>query len=58
MLYEPYRKTCYRFPSEKSITELDTKLYFPDKPSFSEEDIRFVNRITSHVPERKIYQDL
>lgn len=58
MLYEPYRKTYYRFPSARGITELDSKLYFPDKPSFSEEDIRFDNRVTSHVTERKTYQDL
>lgn len=58
MRYEPYRKICYRFPSAKSIEKFDSKLYFPDKPSFTEEDIRFTDRGAQHVTERETFRDL
>lgn len=58
MLYEPYKKRSYRFPSAKSITEIDSKLYFPEKHPFTDESVRYDNRNNYHVPERESFRDL
>lgn len=58
MYFEPSKKTCYRFPSAQSITKLDNRMYFPEKPSYADEDTRFENRNLGHVPERETYYDI
>lgn len=58
MYFEPTKKTYYRFPSAHSITDLDSRLYFPDKPSNSVEDTRFEAKSAGHVTERETYYDL
>ncbi len=57
MYFEPSRKTYYRFPSSQSITDMDSRLYFPEKPSFAEEDTRYDSKEAVHVPEKETYQD-
>lgn len=58
MLYEPSRKTYYRFPSSHSIATLDSKHYFPEKPPHTEENTRFDSKLAKHVPERENYYDI
>ncbi len=58
MYFEPSRKTYYRFPSNQSITELDSRRYFPEKPSHLAEDIRNHAPYDNHVTEREIYYDI
>ena len=57
MLYEPTRKTYYRFPSSQSIANMDSKHYFPEKPLHTVENTRFDSKVTRHVPERETYYD-
>jgi hypothetical protein len=62
MLYEPYRKRSYRFPSAKSITEIDARLYFPEKHPFADESISFENgddsRDEHHLPAKESFKDI
>ncbi len=58
MLYEPSRKTYYRFPSSQSISELDSRRYFPEKPLHAREDARNASQTSRHVPEREGYYDI
>lgn len=44
MIYEPAKKTYYRFPSSNSIHQMDSKYYFPDKPYASGENARFISK--------------
>jgi hypothetical protein len=37
---------------------MDSRLYFPEKPSFAEEDTRYNSREASHVPDRETYNDI
>lgn len=47
MIFEPARKTYYRFPSSNSIHAMDSKYYFPDKPYASGENTRLVSKSES-----------
>jgi hypothetical protein len=62
MLYEPYRKRSYRFPSAKSITEIDARLYFPEKHPFAEESVRLDNQVGSrdehNLPGEESFKDI
>ena len=58
MLYEPSRKTYYRFPSAQSISDLDSRMYFPEKSRPAGEDTRYDSQATRHVPERETYYDI
>ncbi len=58
MLFEPTRKTYYRFPSARSISALDSRRYFPEKSRTTEEDTRYVSQATNHVPEREANKDV
>ncbi len=58
MLYEPSRKTYYRFPSTQSISDLDSRRYFPEKPLHAREDTRYDSKTARHVPERETYYDI
>lgn len=58
MYFEPSRKTYYRFPSTQSISDMDSRLYFPEKPSFAEEETRYHSKEANHVPERETYTDI
>ncbi len=58
MLYEPSRKTYYRFPSAQSISNLDSRRYFPEKPPHAREDSSYDSQATRHVPERETYYDI
>lgn len=51
MIFEPSKKTYYRFPSSNSIHQMDSKYYFPDKPYASGENTRLVSRSESHAME-------
>ena len=58
MYFEPPKKTYYRFPSTHNRMDIDSKLYFPEKPSYAEDSTRFDARLTDHVPERETYYDI
>lgn len=38
MYFEPSKKTYYRFPSTRSVYELDNRMYFPTKPAHATND--------------------
>ena len=57
MYFEPSRKTYYRFPSSQSITDMNSRLYFPEKPSYTEEDTRLASKNVMHVPEKETHND-
>lgn len=57
MYFEPTKKTYYRFPSTNSIQELDSKYYFPDKPSHSEINTRFDTPFSNHISDRDSFHD-
>ena len=44
MYFEPAKKTYYRFPSTSSISRMDTRFYFPDKPYTSGENTRLESK--------------
>lgn len=58
MYFEPSRKTYYRFPSSHSISDMDSRHYFPEKPSFADEETRYQSKEVSHVPERETYTNI
>lgn len=53
MYFEPTKRTYYRFPSTDSISQLDSRYYFPDKTHSSGEDTRFDGRVTEQVSNRE-----
>lgn len=53
MYFEPSRKTYYRFPSNNSINDFDSRYYFPDKPYSSGEDTRYENKSLNAVSDRE-----
>jgi hypothetical protein len=55
MIFEPTKKTYYRFPSASSINDLDSKFYFPDKPYASGENSHFATSSVNHSPSDKSY---
>jgi hypothetical protein len=55
MIFEPTKKTYYRFPSVSSINDLDSKFYFPDKTYASGENSHFVASTATHSPNHKSY---
>ncbi len=58
MYFEPPRKTYYRFPSARSVNDLDSKHYFSEKPSHEKDDARYEISFTSRVLERENHYDL
>lgn len=58
MYFEPSRKTYYRFPSTHSVSDMDSRLYFPEKPSLAEDEIRYQSKEAGHVPERETYTNI
>jgi hypothetical protein len=59
MLFEPSRKTYYRFPSAQSISELDLRRYFPEKPPHAREEGRYASQSARHIPEdRESFTDI
>ncbi|CRZ33598.1 hypothetical protein DFR55_10253 [Herbinix hemicellulosilytica] len=58
MLFEPSKKpTYYRFPSFQSVAELDNRMYFPEKPDNTKEDIRHDHDQYDYMPEKDNYSD-
>ena len=51
MYFEASKKSYYRFPSMNSVTEMDSKYYFPEKPYESGENTRLSNK-SSHPSAR------
>ena len=59
MLFQPSKKpTYYRFPSLQSVTELDNRMYFPEKPSDNKEDIRHDYDVYDYMPEKENINDI
>ncbi len=52
MYFEASKKTYYRFPSQNSVNEMDSKYYFPDRPYTSGENTRLEGRPANSVTER------
>ncbi len=57
MYFEPTKKTYYRFPSLTSVSEYDSKHYYPEKPHASGEDMRLDTQLTNHVTHRESYNN-
>lgn len=57
MYFEPSKKTYYRFPSTKSIIELDNRMYFPEKPQYATDDLRHDHLYSVYMPEPEHYYD-
>ncbi len=53
MYFEPSKKVYYRFPSEKSITELDNRMYFPEKPAHTAENSHYDYPSNVYIPEKE-----
>lgn len=59
MYFEPTKKTYYRFPSARNVTDnLNSNLYYPDKPSNSEDDAHINSKAIHHVTERETHYDI
>lgn len=58
MYFEPPRKTYYRFPSARSVNDMDSKFYFVEKPAHTEDDTRYEMPVTSRILERENHYDL
>lgn len=59
MLFEPSKKpTYYRFPSVQSITKLDNRMYFPEKPEHTKTDIRYDQDNDGYMPEKEHFYDV
>lgn len=57
LYFEPYKKTYYRFPSARTINDLDEMNYFPERPVHEDNTLRVDNHINHHT-ERQTYYDL
>lgn len=57
MYFESSKKTYYRFPSMTSIHELDSRYYFPEKPSHTESDVRYEGAFTSQTSKQDSFGD-
>jgi hypothetical protein len=55
MYFEPSKKIYYRFPSTNSINDLDSRYYFPEKPSHTEFDTRLESAYTNRSSHRESY---
>lgn len=51
MYFEPAKKTYYRFPSANSITKMDNRMYFAEKPSHAKEYSHDNHQTNVHTPE-------
>jgi len=59
MLFEPSKKpTYYRFPSLQSVAELDNRMYFPEKPDDTKDDVRHDKDKYDYMPEKENYNDI
>lgn len=58
MLFEPSKKpTYYRFPSFQSVSELDNRMYFPEKASDTKEHAGRDRENYEYMPEKEHYND-
>ncbi|NLL73106.1 MAG: hypothetical protein GX237_06215 [Clostridiales bacterium] len=59
MYFEPTKKTYYRFPSARSVARLDSQMYFPEKPSYTNESSQYQHTSkTYYMPEREQNYDI
>lgn len=59
MLFEPSKKpTYYRFPSIHSIAKLDNRMYFPEKPEHTKNDVQYDYENNAYMPEKEHYYDI
>jgi hypothetical protein len=58
MYFEPSKKTYYRFPSASSVLDLDSRYYFPEKPSHTEADTRYEASFSDRISDSDIHHDL
>jgi len=48
MYFEPTKRTYYRFPSNTSIQDFNTRYYYPDQPQAGD-DIRHEGNSTNYT---------
>lgn len=48
MYFEPPKKTYYRFPSSNSISHLDLRYYFPEKPHATGENLHYETKAADY----------
>jgi hypothetical protein len=58
MYFEQSKKTYYRFPSTNSVNDLDSRYYFPEKPSHIEMDTRMETSFANHTSDHSSYRNV
>lgn len=58
MYFEPSKKTYYRFPSARSVTKLDNRMYFPEKPTYTKDNSIYQNTANAFIQEKEQYYDI
>ncbi|MDI9509330.1 MAG: hypothetical protein GX319_01090 [Clostridiales bacterium] len=58
MYFEPAKKTYYRFPSTRSVDELDNRMYFSEKPAHTTSDSHNNHLTNAYMQENESRTDI